>query len=69
MRQMSYSLCRFWAYDESKKILGAGASFPFPSSDYVTPTCDAIACASRGFLPSSYDYIVLRPWDLHIHIL
>lgn len=24
MRQMSYSLCRFWAYDESKKILGAG---------------------------------------------
>jgi hypothetical protein len=26
MRQMSYSLCRFWAYDESKKIVGAGAS-------------------------------------------
>lgn len=26
MRQMSYSLCRFWAYDESKKLLGAGAS-------------------------------------------
>jgi dicarboxylate transporter 10 len=25
MRQMSYSLCRFWAYDESKKILGANA--------------------------------------------
>ena len=24
MRQMSYSLCRFWAYDESKKIVGAG---------------------------------------------
>lgn len=27
MRQMSYSLCRFWAYDESKKILGAGGLF------------------------------------------
>jgi hypothetical protein len=27
MRQMSYSLCRFWAYDESKKIVGAGAFF------------------------------------------
>lgn len=27
MRQMSYSLCRFWAYDESKKLLGAGESF------------------------------------------
>lgn len=24
MRQMSYSVCRFWAYDESKKLLGAG---------------------------------------------
>ncbi|KAH7907068.1 hypothetical protein BJ138DRAFT_1182675 [Hygrophoropsis aurantiaca] len=24
MRQMSYSVCRFWAYDESKKILGVG---------------------------------------------
>lgn len=24
LRQMSYSLCRFWAYDESKKIVGAG---------------------------------------------
>ncbi|ESK92495.1 mitochondrial dicarboxylate carrier [Moniliophthora roreri MCA 2997] len=23
MRQMSYSMCRFWAYEESKKILGA----------------------------------------------
>jgi hypothetical protein len=21
---MSYSVCRFWAYDESKKLLGAG---------------------------------------------
>jgi len=26
MRQMSYSVCRFWAYDESKKLLGAGPS-------------------------------------------
>jgi solute carrier family 25 (mitochondrial dicarboxylate transporter), member 10 len=24
LRQMSYSVCRFWAYDESKKLLGAG---------------------------------------------
>lgn len=28
MRQMSYSLCRFWAYDESKKLLGAGPGAP-----------------------------------------
>ena len=28
MRQMSYSVCRFWAYDESKKILGADNKSP-----------------------------------------
>lgn len=28
LRQMSYSLCRFWAYDESKKIVGAGPQSP-----------------------------------------
>ncbi|KAG5636608.1 hypothetical protein H0H81_007433 [Sphagnurus paluster] len=28
MRQMSYSMCRFWAYDESKKLLGAGKDAP-----------------------------------------
>ncbi|KAH0828783.1 mitochondrial carrier domain-containing protein [Lanmaoa asiatica] len=28
MRQMSYSLCRFWAYDESKRILGANPQSP-----------------------------------------
>lgn len=28
MRQMSYSLCRFWAYDESKKLIGAGKDSP-----------------------------------------
>lgn len=25
---MSYSMCRFWAYDESKKFLGAGKDAP-----------------------------------------
>ena len=25
LRQMTYSICRFWAYDESKKLIGAGA--------------------------------------------
>ncbi|OCH91759.1 dicarboxylic acid transporter [Obba rivulosa] len=28
LRQMSYSMCRFWAYDESKKIVGAGKDAP-----------------------------------------
>ena len=25
---MTYSLCRFWAYDESKKLIGAGPGAP-----------------------------------------
>ena len=35
MRQMSYSVCRFWAYDESKKLLGASESLLF---------CDGPVC-------------------------
>ena len=27
LRQMTYSICRFWAYDESKKLIGASAYF------------------------------------------
>ncbi|KAM5543951.1 hypothetical protein V8D89_002568 [Ganoderma adspersum] len=27
-RQMTYSVCRFWAYDESKKLIGADAKSP-----------------------------------------
>ena len=30
-RQMTYSVCRFWAYDESKKLIGAGECPPFLS--------------------------------------
>ena len=28
LRQMSYSMCRFWAYDESKKLIGATKDSP-----------------------------------------
>lgn len=28
LRQMTYSVCRFWAYDESKKLVGAGPGAP-----------------------------------------
>ncbi|KAG8686463.1 Mitochondrial dicarboxylate transporter, partial [Ceratobasidium sp. 394] len=27
-RQMTYSLCRFWAYDESKKLIHSGPNMP-----------------------------------------
>lgn len=36
-RQMTYSMCRFWAYDEAKKFLGAGTPRKYASSDqYLT---------------------------------
>lgn len=28
LRQMTYSICRFWAYDQSKKYLGADSKSP-----------------------------------------
>ncbi|KAI0748898.1 dicarboxylic acid transporter [Fomes fomentarius] len=28
LRQMTYSICRFWAYDESKKLIGANEKSP-----------------------------------------
>lgn len=37
MRQMSYSVCRFWAYDESKKLIGASTSFPSRSPHAYNP--------------------------------
>ena len=36
LRQMTYSLCRFWAYDESKKIVGAGAFFSYLPFCFIT---------------------------------
>ncbi|KAL1746223.1 mitochondrial carrier domain-containing protein [Schizophyllum fasciatum] len=31
LRQMSYSVCRFWAYDESKRVLGATSASGAPT--------------------------------------
>ena len=42
LRQMSYSMCRFWAYDESKKLLGAGAHF----SELATDVADYMRIGS-----------------------
>lgn len=36
LRQMTYSICRFWAYDESKKLIGASGSI-----SYVRQVVDA----------------------------
>ncbi len=69
MRQMSYSLCRFWAYDESKKIIGAGAS-SFLSTDFATPACDGIRLRIRAVCYFSLiNDRILRPRGLYIYIL
>jgi hypothetical protein len=60
MRQMSYSLCRFWAYDESKKIVGAGAS-GFISIGSRDLSFAMIFGASHGLatlLPYSHTYTI-----------
>lgn len=48
LRQMSYSLCRFWAYDESKKILGANPQSPA----WVLATAGAMGtlCATTSYV-------------------
>ena len=58
MRQMSYSLCRFWAYDESKKIVGAGAFF-------FSGGCNGIRLRIRAicYLP------LIMTVYLYIHVL
>jgi len=52
MRQMSYSLCRFWAYDESKRILGA------------TPQSPAWVLATAGVMAGSIAGVVGNPGEV-----
>ena len=49
LRQMSYSLCRFWAYDESKKIVGAGkrARTAVQVPDRANSVADVRECRSE----------------------
>ena len=59
MRQMSYSLCRFWAYDESKKIVQAGMyAYIHISSRSVILTSSTRFRFSRRSGPNS------PPWKL-----
>ena len=62
LRQMTYSVCRFWAYDQSKKILGAGPNSPpwklaaagvmgAPPSSILWQTADD--CSQRALSPES----------------
>ncbi|KAF9223060.1 mitochondrial carrier [Gyrodon lividus] len=56
MRQMSYSLCRFWAYDESKKLLGANAQ----SSPWVLATAGVMAGSIAGIVGNPGEVVMVR---------
>jgi len=56
MRQMSYSVCRFWAYDESKKLLGAGPSAP----PWKLALAGCMAGGIAGFVGNPGEIIMVR---------
>ncbi|KAI0777902.1 dicarboxylic acid transporter [Irpex lacteus] len=53
MRQLTYSICRFWAYDESKKILGANS-----------PNSPPWKLAAAGVMAGSIAGIVGNPGEI-----
>jgi len=56
MRQMSYSVCRFWAYDESKKLLDAGPSAP----PWKLALAGCMAGGIAGFVGNPGEIIMVR---------
>ncbi|KAG6371112.1 mitochondrial carrier domain-containing protein [Boletus reticuloceps] len=55
MRQMSYSVCRFWAYDESKKLLGATPQSPA----WVLATAGAMAGTIAGVVGNPGEVVMV----------
>ncbi|KAH7890587.1 mitochondrial carrier domain-containing protein [Phlebopus sp. FC_14] len=56
LRQMSYSLCRFWAYDESKKFLGAGPNSP----PWMLATAGVMAGTIAGVVGNPGEVVMVR---------
>lgn len=56
MRQMSYSMCRFWAYDESKKLLGAGKDAPA----WKLAAAGSMAGGIAGFVGNPAEIVMVR---------
>ncbi|EMD32359.1 hypothetical protein CERSUDRAFT_88006 [Gelatoporia subvermispora B] len=56
LRQMSYSLCRFWAYDESKKIVGAGKDAPA----WKLALAGSMAGGIAGFIGNPGEIMMVR---------
>ncbi|KAJ6564506.1 mitochondrial carrier domain-containing protein [Mycena capillaripes] len=55
-RQMSYSMCRFWAYDESKKLLGAGKDSPA----WKLAAAGSMAGGIAGFMGNPGEIVMVR---------
>ncbi|KAH8111813.1 mitochondrial carrier domain-containing protein [Phellopilus nigrolimitatus] len=56
MSQMSYSLCRFWAYDESQKIVGEGPNSPA----WKLALTGSMAGGIAGFVGNPGEIIMVR---------
>jgi len=56
MRQMSYSMCRFWAYEESKKYLGAGKNAPA----WKLALAGSMAGGIAGFVGNPGEIVMVR---------
>ncbi|KAG6835716.1 hypothetical protein H0H93_015402 [Arthromyces matolae] len=56
LRQMSYSMCRFWAYDESKKLLGAGKDAPA----WKLAAAGSMAGGIAGFVGNPGEIVMVR---------
>jgi len=56
LRQMSYSMCRFWAYDESKKMLGAGKDAPA----WKLAAAGSMAGGIAGFIGNPGEIVMVR---------
>ncbi|OSC98886.1 mitochondrial carrier [Trametes coccinea BRFM310] len=56
LRQMTYSVCRFWAYDESKKLIGADEKSPA----WKLALAGSMAGGIAGFVGNPGEIIMVR---------
>lgn len=60
---MTYSVCRFWAYDQSKKMLGAGPNSP-PWKLAAAGVMGAPLFSARGLMSDNGPQLALSPESL-----
>ncbi|KAI0655065.1 dicarboxylic acid transporter [Cubamyces menziesii] len=56
LRQMTYSVCRFWAYDESKKLIGANEKSPA----WKLALAGSMAGGIAGFVGNPGEIVMVR---------